>query len=882
MSVRTTCPYCGVGCGVIASLDDEGVVVVSGDPDHPANEGRLCSKGTALGETVYLKERLLYPEIAGKQVSWEQAIATTAGRFAEIVEQHGPDAVAFYVSGQLLTEDYYVANKLMKGFLGSANIDTNSRLCMSSAVAGYKRAFGEDVVPCSYDDLDRAKMIVITGSNTAWCHPVIYQRIVRVKKANPDLFIVLIDPRKTQTSSFTDLHLAIRPGTDATLFNGLLAWLDNSGEQNEMFTRNCTKGLHEALSAAQETAPDIASVARECGLREADVSEFFRLFARTERVVTLFSQGINQSSSGVDKVNSIINCHLFTGRIGRPGMGPFSLTGQPNAMGGREVGGLANQLAAHMDIDNPVHRDRVQRFWGSPVIAQTEGLKAVDLFQRVATGEVKAVWIMATNPVVSMPEADQVKAALEQCELVVVSDCVRETDTVRLAHIRLPALAWGEKDGTVTNSERRVSRARRFLPQPGQARPDWWIVTQVARKMGFSEQFSYESAAAIFSEHAALSTFENNGERLFDIGRLAKLSAQEYQELAPVQWPINDEYPEGKVRLYGNGKFSTGDEKARFIAVMPRLPESTPNNTYPFVLNTGRVRDHWHTMTRTGMSPRLSQHVSEPYVEVHPDDIAKDGFANNDLVMVSSPHGNVFVRLRVSEAQQKGSIFIPMHWNAVFSSNGRVGALVKAVTDPISGQPESKHSIARLEACQPLWHGFILTRRNRLNLQYSSYWARSRGTGLWRYEIAGRENPADWGERAHTLLSDEHDSDANWVQFFDKTQNHYRAARFIGEQLESCIFIGASAILPERDWLISLFLKEKLEPSERQSLLTGKPPPDHVDVGRIVCACFNVGEKTIKDAIEKHALTTPEQIGELLQAGTNCGSCIPELRELLK
>ena len=335
---KTTCPYCGVGCGVITHVDQNGVVTVKGDPEHPANQGRLCSKGTALGETVALNERLLYPEIDGEQVSWEQAIPMAAGLFKETIDEFGADSVAFYVSGQLLTEDYYVANKLMKGFIGSANIDTNSRLCMSSAVAAYKRAFGEDIVPCNYDDLERAKLIVLTGSNTAWCHPVLYQRIAKAKQLNPDMQIITIDPRITQTSSLADLQLALKPGSDSILFNGLLVWLKQNGESNHLYLDNFTSGFEAALAAAISSAPTIESVAEQCELSVDDVERFYRLFARTERTVTVFSQGINQSSSGTDKGNAIINCHLLTGRIGRPGMGPFSLTGQPNAMGGREVG----------------------------------------------------------------------------------------------------------------------------------------------------------------------------------------------------------------------------------------------------------------------------------------------------------------------------------------------------------------------------------------------------------------------------------------------------------------------------------------------------------------------------------------------------------------
>ncbi len=879
-STQTTCPYCGVGCGVVATLSETGQVTVKGDKSHPANEGRMCSKGTALGDTVYLQERLLYPEIGDEQVSWDQALNTVAGEFSRIVREHGPDSVAFYVSGQLLTEDYYVANKLMKGYIGSANIDTNSRLCMSSAVAAYKRAFGEDCVPNCYDDLERAKLIVLTGSNAAWCHPVLYQRIVKAKKNNPDLFVVLIDPRRTQTESVADLHLAIKPGRDAVLFNGLLACLDEAGEKNELFADHFTTGMEEALDAARRSAPDVASVAATCELEEADVQEFFRLFARTERVVTVFSQGTNQSSSGVDKANAIINCHLFSGRIGRPGMGPFSFTGQPNAMGGREVGGLSNQLAAHMELSNPEHRERVQRFWQSPAMPQREGLKAVDLFANLKSGKLKAVWIMATNPVVSLPEADAVREALQACELVVVSDCVRETDTVKLAHIKLPALTWGERDGTVTNTERCISRQRPFLPEPGQARADWWIITEVARRMGFGDGFPYTAPVEIFREHAALSAFENKGERMFNIGAFSDISAEDYEALKPVRWPVTPESPRGTDRLYGNGKFNTPDGKARFVPITPRDPVSQPDSVYPYVLNTGRVRDHWHTLTRTGMSPRLCSHTFEPYVEIHPDDAAREGVEDAALARVDSPNGYVFVRVRVSDRQRRGSLFVPMHWSDQFSSQGRVGSLVKAVVDPVSGQPESKHSVARISKCRANWHGFILSRRGNLDLYYSTYWARSRGRGLWRYEIAGLEQPEDWAQRARSLLALPKRK-TDWAEFYDSSQNHYRAAQFTGNRLESCIFIGPTEKLPPRDWLISLFQEDELDKAARASLLTGEPPAEQEDTGRIVCACFNVGEKTIQKAIAEFGLDSPEAIGEKLQAGTNCGSCIPELRDLL-
>ncbi len=635
---RTTCPYCGVGCGIEVVQEPGAALRLRGDKSHPANLGRLCSKGSALGETLDLEGRLLHPMVAGQRVGWEQALDTVANRFAGIIERHGPDAVAFYVSGQLLTEDYYVANKLMKGFIGSANIDTNSRLCMASSVAGHKRAFGSDTVSGCYEDWEQADLLVLTGSNTAWCHPVLYQRAYAAKQARPQMRVVVIDPRRTATCDIADLHLALKPGTDAILFSGLLAWLYQQGHGDARFVAEHTEGLHEALELAAWYAPTPAAVAQHCGLDVSDVETFFRLFARTERTVTVYSQGINQSSSGTDKVNVIINCHLLTGRIGWPGMGPFSVTGQPNAMGGREVGALANQLAAHMELDNPRHLDRVGRFWNAARLASGPGLKAVDLFRAVERGEVRALWIMATNPAVSMPDANQVRRALGTCEFLVVSDCMAKTDTSVHADVLLPALAWGEKEGTVTNSERRISRQRVFLDTPGEARPDWWILSAFAKRLGYAG-FDYCSAHEVFIEHAQLSAFENNGERDFDLSGLAALSAAEYDTLAPVQWPVTSGETSARTRLFGNGGFFTPGRRARFVAVTPRPPGRGTSSEYPLVLNTGRVRDQWHTMTRTGKSPRLSGHVVEPYAELHPFDARLRGIADGELVRVTSRWG---------------------------------------------------------------------------------------------------------------------------------------------------------------------------------------------------------------------------------------------------
>ena len=876
--VSTTCPYCGVGCGVVAMPLADGGLEVRGDESHPSNFGRLCSKGSALGQTVGLEGRLLQPQINGERCDWDRALNEVASRFQQTIAEHGPDSVAFYVSGQLLTEDYYVANKLMKGYIGSANIDTNSRLCMSSPVAAHKRAFGADAVPCAYEDLERAKLIVLAGSNAAWCHPVLFQRITQARQENPDLMVVVIDPRRTATCDIADLHLAVRPGSDAIVFSGLLHYLAQQGEANPLFVDHCTEGSQQALAMAAEVAPTVESVAVRCGLTVEALSQFYRLFARTERVVTVYSQGVNQSISGTDKVNAIINCHLLTGRIGRPGMGPFSFTGQPNAMGGREVGGLANQLAAHMEIENADHRDTVQRFWQAPTMADHAGLKAVDLFQAIESGRVKALWVMATNPAVTLPDADRVRAALKKCDFVAVSDCVEETDTTALAHVLLPAAAWGEKDGAVTNSERRISRQRKFLPAAGEARPDWWIVCEVAKRMGFAQAFDYDGPAAIFREHAALSGFENFGERDFDISGLSELSEADYADLTPAQWPIR-QAGASTPRLFGDGRFFTPSGKARFVPVEPRLPANLPDADFPFVLNTGRVRDQWHTMARTGKAPRLSEHSPEPYAEMHPQDAQGMGLVEGALAHIFSRWGEAVVRLRLNEGQQRGSVFVPMHWSEQFSSSGRIDAVVNPERDAISGQPEFKHTPVRVVAYEPAWHGFILSRR-KLDLVGVTYWVVAKGEGFYRYEIAGEQAPENWPAWARGMLCASED-DVNWIEYLDQGARRYRGVRMVNDRVESCLFIAPSHDLPPRSWLAGLFGQTTLDDNERKGLLLGKPPAGQKDVGRIVCACFSVGINTITDAIREQNLQSAEAIGQALKAGTNCGSCVPELKALV-
>ncbi|HET6375012.1 MAG TPA: molybdopterin-dependent oxidoreductase, partial [Methylocella sp.] len=623
-SVHTTCPYCGVGCGITVTPGGDKGPFIAGDKDHPANFGRLCSKGAALGETIGLKERLLFPLVDGKRATWDEALGRIADGLQQILKQHGPEAIAFYLSGQLLTEDYYVANKLMKGFIGSANVDTNSRLCMSSSVAGHIRAFGSDTVPCCYDDIDEADLFVLAGSNAAWCHPVLFQRIMRARSQR-GARLATIDVRRTATTESADLSLTIAPGTDTALFCGLLVHLADTGLIDQAFVHAHTEGLNAALARARSIAPDAAAVSRTCGAPTGDITAFFNMWAGTQRVLTMFSQGINQSWQGTDKVNAIINCHLAAGRIGLPGAGPFSLTGQPNAMGGREAGGLANQLAAHMGF-SAAEIDRVRRFWKAPRIAQREGLKAVAMFDAAAKGSIKALWIMGTNPAVSLPDASQMRKALSGLDLLVISDTVRSTDTIGAGpHVLLPAAAWGEKDGTVTNSERRISRQRAFLAPAGEARPDWWAISEVAKRMGFGAAFDYAGPADIFREHAALSSFENEGRRDFDLGGLARLSNLGYEGLKPVQWPVTASSPGGTKRMFTGWRFFTPSGRAKLIAVAEPAPAGEPCADFPFLLNTGRVRDQWHTMTRTGLSPKLGSHTPDPFVEVNPQDAARLG-----------------------------------------------------------------------------------------------------------------------------------------------------------------------------------------------------------------------------------------------------------------
>ncbi|MGP6088595.1 molybdopterin-dependent oxidoreductase [Antarctobacter jejuensis] len=859
-TVRSTCPYCGVGCGVLLTPNGVGGLDVRGDPQHPANLGRLCSKGSALGETLGLGHRLMAPRIDGQDVSWDHALQTVADRFSATVAEHGPDSVGFYVSGQLLTEDYYVANKLMKGFIGSANIDTNSRLCMASTVAGHKRAFGTDTVPGTYEDLEEADLIVLVGSNLAWCHPVLYQRVLAARKAKGTK-IVVIDPRRTASCDGADMHLALQPGSDVALFNRLFAEIYEQGALDKEFLQY-TEGFDAVLRTASMEDTSVV------GLSEQEVLAFCTLWIRNEKVVTIFSQGVNQSTSGSDKVNAILNCHLATGRIGKPGCGPLSVTGQPNAMGGREVGGLANMLACHLDLENADHRVAVRDFWSAPQVPDKPGLKAVDMFRAVGDGRIKALWIIHTNPAVSMPEADAVRDAIAGCDFVVVSDITGATDTARLAHVLLPATAWAEKDGTVTNSDRTISRQRAVLPVPGQARPDWEILAEVGRRMGWHGAFDYQSPAEIFREYAALSGIAGGFGRDFDISGLAGLREEQYEDLQPTRWPVTAHRSGG--RFFADGQFYHPGGRARLLPVTYRPPAARTGPRFPFRLNTGRTRDQWHTMTRTALSPRLSAHLAEPFLEIHPLDARAQDIAPADLVRVDSPQGSAILRARITDAVQPGQVFAPMHWTGETAPSARIDAVVAAETDPVSGQPESKASVVNVTRLQAAWYGFAVSAKTIA--PSSDYWALATTTAGMRAELAGLAEVDDWEAEARRLFNE---PDAQITSVIDTKRGSARIALRDGDRLIAALFVSPEPVAVMRDYLASL------PDAPDQSLLSGRSPADMPDPGPILCSCFGVGVNTILAAIETEGLMSVDAIGAALQAGTNCGSCRPELADLL-
>ncbi|PTQ99210.1 ferredoxin-nitrate reductase [Mucilaginibacter yixingensis] len=691
----STCCYCGVGCGVVVKKEKNGSISVEGDKNYPVNKGMLCSKGMNLHYTVNDKtDRLLYPQMRYnksmplKRVSWDDALDRTAAVFKTFIDKYGPESVAFYASGQCLTEEYYVVNKLIKGFIGSNNIDTNSRLCMSSAVAAYKMALGEDSVPLCYDDIELADLFLVTGANPAWCHPILWRRVEAHKAANPNVKIIVVDPRATDTCSVADLHLQINPGTDITLNHAIGRLLIENGDIDIEFIRNHAEGFEQYSKLVfQRTLSESAKI---CGVSEADLRLAAQYIGEAKGFITMWTMGLNQSSVGVNKNLSLINLNLITGHIGKPGSGPLSLTGQPNAMGGREVGGLANLLPAHRNLNNPLHREEVQKFWGGKPIDPKPGLTATEMFEALESGKLKAIWIMCTNPLTSLPNVRLAEAALKKAKFVVVQEVSNKPETLAYADVILPAAAWAEKEGTMTNSERRISYLNKVVDAPGEALPDAEIICRFARKMGF-KGFDYKTPADIYAEHVRLTTKTN-----IDIGGL---SHEVIKEQRSVQWPYKKKTKLGGTpRLFADKDFYTPSRKAIIHPVPDALNSEMPDKDYPFVLTTGRIRDQWHTMSKTGKVNKLNQHLSESFIEIHPEDAETLGLNEGDVTIITSRRGEVRIKAKITTTIKKGVVFIPMHWGKILGSDlNRANNVTSDALDPISKEPDFKFCAVNLQ-----------------------------------------------------------------------------------------------------------------------------------------------------------------------------------------
>jgi assimilatory nitrate reductase catalytic subunit len=815
--VATTCCYCGVGCGVVVSTLKICIFSVRGDASHPANHGRLCTKGASLHLSTDAGARLLYPEVDGERRSWDQALDHAAQRFRKIIAEHGPDAVAFYISGQLLTEDYYVFNKLAKGLVGTNNVDTNSRLCMSSAVAAYKQSLGADAPPCAYEDIDAADLILIAGSNTAFAHPIVYRRIEDARARNPDVKLIVVDPRATVTARAADLHLALKPGTDVALFNAMLHVIERDGLSDFPFKNSKTENFESLKPVIDHWTPERA--AEVCDLPVKQILQAARWFGESKAALSLYCQGLNQSASGTWKNCALINLHLATGQIGKPGAGPFSLTGQPNAMGGREVGGMANLLSAHRDLGKEADRREVAAFWGVDSVPSQPGKTAVELFEAVGRGEVKALWIACTNPAQSMPDANAVRAALARAEFVVVQEAFRDAETCDYADVLLPAASWAEKEGTVTNSERRISRVRAAVTPPGEARPDWRIAVDFARKLasffpGKEALFPYQSPEDIFNEHR-----ESTRGRDLDI---TGLSYALLERDGPQQWPYPEGAKAGRVRLYTDGVFPTPSGRARFVATAYQPPAEEPDAQFPLRLNTGRLRDQWHSMTRTGLVARLFSHSPEPEVVVSEAELARLGLSNRDLVRVSSRRGSMVMRIRQSDEMRPGDAFVAMHWGGRFTGGTGTNALTLPAIDPYSKQPELKHAAVRIEPFVARWQG-VFSAAATAELQ--------------------RAAPA-------------------WFGRFDFASLSLVEGSEIQLRLEL-----AAARDPDAEALAAL-----------ESIFGRAAETGAAAFERAVCACFKVSESEIRAAVSAGA--TLSALQKNLKCGTNCGSCVPELRRL--
>ena len=921
---RSTCPYCGVGCGVIIESQGDRITGVRGDPDHPANFGRLCSKGSTLHLTaaphVAAQARLLQPmqrlsrDQAPRPLGWDAALDLGARRLADIVRQHGPDSLGIYVSGQLLTEDYYAFNKLAKGLLGTNNIDTNSRLCMSSAVAGYKLTLGSDAPPTCYEDVREADCLLIAGSNTAWAHPVLYRRIEEARQQRPEQKIVVVDPRRTETAAAADLFVQILPGTDVALFHGMLHLMLWEGWVDHDFIAKHTGGFDALKALVREYTPE--RVTQLCGIPRDVLLEATRLFATSRNTLSLYCQGLNQSSSGTAKNAALINLHLAAGQIARPGAGPFSLTGQPNAMGGREVGGMANLLSAHRDLSNPQHRAEVAALWGIDRVPETPGKTALEMFEAAADGEIKSLWIVCTNPAQSLPDQATVRRALQRAEFVIVQEAYAHTATCDHADLLLPATTWGEKDGTVTNSERRISRVRPAVPAPGQTRHDWRIACDLALRLqaqGLGPsglRMDYANAEAIWNEH-----------RESTRGRDLDITGLDYAQLeaAPQQWPQPEGQRAGRERLYQDRVFATRDGRARFASIAYTPVAEVRDARYPFSLGTGRLRDQWHGMSRTGTLGRLFGHVPEPSVELNPGDMQRRQLRDGDLVHVTSRRGSIVLPAQASNDVASGQAWIAMHWGPEYlggsSSTGEPLAGVNALTSPArcpsSRQPELKHAAVKVLKAELPWRLIGMAwlapdqalaarealRRLMPRFAYASCVPfaapspletadQASYTGVLFRAAAHEPAPPECLREIEACLG--LDQGAT-LRYADPKRGQHRAARMRDQAdvhaapLQAVLLAGDTQA---ESWIRTLLQQEApARPYGRQLLSPVARPPQELPArARQVCTCLNVGE----DAITRHLRQTGGDAGtrlaslqQALRCGTQCGSCVPELKRLV-
>ncbi|WP_028241838.1 nitrate reductase [Stutzerimonas azotifigens] len=886
----STCCYCGVGCGVLIEHDAERILGVSGDPQHPANFGRLCSKGSTLHLTGDRDARGHHPQLRlGKTLArtrsdWDSALEHAANRFAETIREHGPDSVAFYISGQLLTEDYYAFNKLARALVGTNNIDSNSRLCMSSAVVGYKRSLGADAPPCSYEDIEQSDCLLIAGSNMAYAHPVLFRRLEEARARRPEMKLIVIDPRRTDTAELADLHLAIRPGTDVALFHGLLHLLIAEERIDRAFIEAHTEGFDALEQLVREHTP--AQVSALCGIDEDALRQAARLIGAAPSFLSLWCMGLNQSTAGSAKNSALINLHLATGQIGRPGAGPFSLTGQPNAMGGRETGSLSNLLPGHREAGNAEHRAEVAAYWGVERLPEAPGLPAIELFEAVRSGQVKALWIACTNPAQSLPDQARVHEALAACPFVVLQEAFFTTETCHYADLLLPAASWGEKEGSVTNSERRISHVRPAVPAPGEARPDWAIVCDFARRLerrlypGRPGRFAFEHPAQLFDEYKGLTR-----------GRDLDYSGLDYALIdreGPQQWPFPAGAQGGTARLYGDGRFPTASGRARFVTEPWRAPHEQADERYPLVLNTGRLRDQWHGMSRTGTAARLFGHVEEALLGLHPDDLRQRGLADGQLVKLSSRRGSLVLPVQEDASLRPGQAFLPMHWGDRFLKGLGTNVLTLPAFDPLSRQPELKHALVNVEPAELAWPFFALiegdvqVRFEALRpmfegFEYASFGLAGRERSALVIRAARREAPgSEWLEMIDRLLGL---AEGPLLAYDDPRRAIGKRVRLEGERIVGLRLAGETAA---RRWLRQLWQDGTLDPELRRWLLAPLASPPNASAaaaGKTLCNCLDVSQDAVCQGIARGL--DLDGLKRELGCGTNCGSCVPEIRRLL-